>query len=40
MNYNGYYWMLAECEARELPSDGEPAKFSLWSGKKKNNKSK
>jgi exonuclease III len=27
---------LVECEARELPSDGEQAKFSLWSERKKN----
>jgi hypothetical protein len=39
VNYNGYYWMLAECEARELPNDGESVKFLLWNGRKKNNKS-
>ncbi len=38
MSWCGYYWTLAECEARELPSDREPTKLLLWSGRKKNNK--
>jgi hypothetical protein len=29
---------LAKCEVGELPSNGEPVKFSLRSGRKKNNK--
>jgi hypothetical protein len=29
---------MAECEARELPSNGELAKFLLWNRRKKNMK--
>jgi len=36
MSWNGYCWTLAECEARELPSDREPTKILLWSGRNKN----
>jgi len=38
MNWCEYYWTLAECEAKELPSDGESVELSLWSRRKKNNK--
>jgi hypothetical protein len=30
MNWRDIYWTLAECEAKELLSDGELAKLSVW----------
>jgi len=30
--------MLANCVARELPSEARPVEISLWSGRKMNNK--
>jgi hypothetical protein len=34
----GYCWTLVECEARELPSNGESVEVSLWNRGKKNKK--
>jgi hypothetical protein len=36
VNWSGYYWTLVECEAKELPKDGEPMELSMWSGKRNN----
>ncbi len=38
VRWNGYYWILAECEAKELPSARELVELLLWSWRKKNNK--
>jgi hypothetical protein len=36
VSWSGYYWILAECEARELPSNGELVELLLESWRKKN----
>ncbi len=38
MNWSGCCWTLVECEARELPNNGELTKFLLWGKTKKNMK--
>jgi len=38
VSWSGYYWTLAECEAGELPNNGEVVEISLWSKINKNNK--